>query len=96
MKPITLTHLDLTIDLAAHRVVKDETVAVEFAAEPGSLMSLEGPNRYAPGDALITGATGERWVVSRDRFDAKYVAHDGVTQGHACEADARSVFNRAF
>jgi hypothetical protein len=32
---------------------------------------------------LITGATGERWVVSRDRFDAKYVAHDGVPHGHA-------------
>ncbi|MFX5743134.1 PGDYG domain-containing protein, partial [Acinetobacter baumannii] len=24
-------------------------------------MSLEGPNRYAPGDALITGSTGDRW-----------------------------------
>ena len=83
MTPINLTQLDLTADPAAHNVVKDETVAVQFAEQPGSLMSLEGPNRYAPGDALITGATGERWVVSRDRFDAKYVAHDGVTHGHA-------------
>jgi len=83
MTPNTLTRLDLTSDPAARRVVKDETVAVEFAQEPGSLMSLEGPNRYAPGDALITGATGERWVVSRDRFDAKYVAHEGLTHGDA-------------
>ena len=83
MTPITLTHLDLTTDPTAQPVVKDETVAVQFAEESGSLMSLEGPNRYAPDDALITGATGERWVVSRDRFDAKYVAHGGVTHGHA-------------
>lgn len=83
MTSIVLTHLDLHADPAAHRVVKDETVEVRFAQEPGSLMSLEGPNRFAPGDALITGATGERWVVSRDRFDAKYVACEGITQGHA-------------
>ncbi|KLU20921.1 hypothetical protein EOS_38835 [Caballeronia mineralivorans PML1(12)] len=83
MTPISLTRLDLTSDPAARRVVKDETVTVEFAREAGSLMSLEGPNRYGPGDALITGATGERWVVSRDRFDAKYVAHDGVAHGDA-------------
>ncbi len=69
-----LSNLDLVTDPAAHRVVKDETVAVEFAAAAGELMSLEGPNRYAPGDAMITGATGDRWVVSRERFDAKYVA----------------------
>jgi hypothetical protein len=83
MTSITLTHLDLASDPAAQRVVKDETVDVQFAQEAGSLMSLEGPNRYAPGDALITGATGERWVVSRDRFDAKYVLHEGVTPGSA-------------
>ena len=76
-----LTQLDLSTDPAATRVVKDEAVAVEFAAAPGELMSLEGPNRYQPGDALITGATGERWVVSRERFDAKYLPQPGVAQG---------------
>jgi hypothetical protein len=69
---IELHALDLAADAGAMRVVKDETVAVEFAAVAGELMSLEGPNRYAQGDALITGASGERWVVSRVRFDAKY------------------------
>ena len=39
-------------------------------------MSLEGPNRYVAGDALITGSTGDRWVVSRARFDAKYLPAD--------------------
>jgi hypothetical protein len=67
---IELKNLDLRSDAAAQRVVKDETVLVEFAAGAGELMSLEGPNRYAPRDALVTGSTGDRWVVSRD---AKYV-----------------------
>jgi len=73
---IELTHLDLRSDPAAQRVVKDETVTVEFAATAGELMSLEGPNRHAPGDALVTGSGGERWVVSRERFDPKYVVAD--------------------
>jgi len=72
----TLQHVDLRTDPAARPFVKDETVQVDFAAQPGELMSLEGPNRYAPGDALITGSTGDRWVVSRERFDAKYLPAD--------------------
>ncbi|CAD6521117.1 hypothetical protein LMG28727_01560 [Paraburkholderia kirstenboschensis] len=79
-----LKNLDLHDDAAARRVVKDETVNVEFAATQGELMSLEGPNRYLPGDALITGSTGDRWVVSRERFDAKYVPADAAhTHGEA-------------
>lgn len=76
---IELTNLDLRTDPLAQRVVKDETVTVEFAAGVGELMSLEGPNRYQAGDALISGSTGERWVVSRDRFDAKYTPADRAT-----------------
>ncbi|WP_296224291.1 PGDYG domain-containing protein [Ralstonia sp. UBA689] len=72
----TLQHVDLRTDPAARPFVKDETVHVDFATQAGELMSLEGPNRYAPGDALITGSTGDRWVVSRVRFDAKYVPAD--------------------
>jgi len=79
-----LKNFDLRDDPAARRVVKDETVNVEFAATHGELMSLEGPNRYLPGDALITGSTGDRWVVSRERFDAKYVPADAAhTHGEA-------------
>ncbi|CAB3808227.1 PGDYG domain-containing protein [Paraburkholderia fynbosensis] len=73
-----LKNLDLRTDALARRVVKDETVSVEFAAAEGELMSLEGPNRYGRGDALITGSTGERWVVSRERFDAKYLPTDAA------------------
>ncbi|WP_371234395.1 PGDYG domain-containing protein [Pseudomonas sp. QE6] len=75
---LELTQLDLSSDSAAQRVVKDETVTVEFATAPGELMSLEGPNRYAPGDAIITSAAGERWVVSRERFDPKYLPADAL------------------
>ncbi|MDN7745655.1 PGDYG domain-containing protein [Burkholderia multivorans] len=73
---LELKHLDLRTDPQARRVVKDETVTVAFADAAGELMSLEGPNRYVAGDALITGSTGDRWVVSRARFDAKYVPAD--------------------
>ncbi|AZG12763.1 PGDYG domain-containing protein [Cupriavidus pauculus] len=70
----TLQDIDLRHDPAARWYVKDETVQVTFAAEPGELASREGPNRYRVADAIVTGATGDRWVVSRDRFDARYVA----------------------
>jgi hypothetical protein len=76
-----LSSLDLTTDPAARRVVKDETVMVEFASAAGELMSLEGPNRYAPGDAIITGSSGERWVVSRARFDDKYLPEGAHAHG---------------
>ncbi|KXV14659.1 hypothetical protein CR51_03915 [Caballeronia megalochromosomata] len=78
-----LSQLDLATDPAARRVVKDEAVSVEFAAAAGELMSLEGPNRYARGDAIVGGASGERWVVSRERFDAKYVPEGGIAHGEA-------------
>ncbi|MDR5854604.1 PGDYG domain-containing protein [Caballeronia sp. LZ062] len=78
---LKLSQPDLAADPAARRVVKDEAVAVEFAAATGELMSLEGPNRYATGDAIVTGASGERWVVSRERFDAKYAPEGGIAHG---------------
>ncbi len=62
----------LTTDSGACWVVKDEVVSVDFAALPGTLQSAVGVNRYATGDALLTCSTGDRWCVSRDRFDAKY------------------------
>jgi uncharacterized protein (DUF2237 family) len=63
---------DLGTDPGARPAVKDETVQVEFAAEAGEVASAVGRNRYQRGDALITGSTGDRWCVSRERFDAKY------------------------
>lgn len=67
-----LTHIDLRTDPAAAPYQKHEVVQVAFATAAGELISLEGPNRYQPGDAIVTGSTGDRWVVSRERFDARY------------------------
>ena len=78
-----LENPDLDLDPAASWAVKDEVVTVEFAAAAGELSSAVGLNRYAAGDALLTGSTGDRWCVSRDRFDAKYQAEASVTPGAA-------------
>jgi hypothetical protein len=71
---LELTAIDLAIDPLAAGYIKTEIVSVSFALEDGELISAEGPNRYRIGDALITGSTGTRWSVSRDRFAAKYEA----------------------
>jgi hypothetical protein len=76
-----LTQIDLTSDATARRYVKDEVVTVIFAKEVGSVTSREGENRFAIGDALITGSTGDRWSVSRARFDAKYTPVPPLTHG---------------
>jgi hypothetical protein len=70
---LELKNIDLTQDTLAALFVKDELVDVIFAKAPGELASRVGPNRFEAGDALITGSTGDRWSVSRDRFDAKYL-----------------------
>lgn len=69
---LELRDIDLTVDPLAARYVKSEIVSVEFARQAGELMSLEGPNRYRIGDAIVTGVTGTRWSVARERFEDKY------------------------
>jgi hypothetical protein len=78
-----LENPDLSADPQARPAVKDETVQVEFAATAGELTSAVGSNRYQRGDALITGSTGDRWCVSRERFDAKYDPEGALTAGSA-------------
>ena len=68
-----LRDVDLRMHPAARVYVKQETVDVAFAAGPGRLGSSVGANHYRAGDALLTGADGDRWSVSRERFDAGYV-----------------------
>jgi len=77
-----LEDLDLTGNIHAVWAVKDELVMVEFALAAGTLESAVGTNRYAVGDALITGTTGDRWCVSADRFEAKYTAEAPTQSGH--------------
>jgi hypothetical protein len=80
---LKLENPDLTADGGARWVVKDEVVSVEFAETAGTLESAVGLNRYCAGDALLTGSTGDRWCVSRDRFDAKYYLVAPATPGPA-------------
>ncbi len=56
-------------------------VNVTFAAGAGVLHTLEGLVAYEQGDALLTGTTGERWPVPRQRFLASYLPAPGTTSG---------------
>lgn len=88
---LELKKIDLTSDPAAHHFIKTEVVQVVFASEPGELASLEGPNKYQIGDAIITGSTGDRWSVDRHRFDAKYQAVAPTQEGQDGAYTARPV-----
>lgn len=88
---LELKDIDLTRDSLASAYVKTEVVQVNFAREAGELISLEGPNRYAIGDAVITGSTGTRWSVTRDRFEAKYVPVQPTRQGEDGSYQARPI-----
>lgn len=54
---------------------------VEFAITPGTIFTLEGEVPYQSGDALMTGVSGERWPISRVRFDSTYDAAPPTIQG---------------
>ncbi|RLJ65284.1 PGDYG domain-containing protein [Sulfurisoma sediminicola] len=88
---LELADIDLSTDPAAHRYVKHELVDVVFATHDGELISREGPNRYLAGDALITGSTGDRWSVSRGRFDEKYQAVPPLGHGDVGRYQARPI-----
>ena len=76
-----LQHVDLRADTMAADYVKREAVQVTFARAAGAVMSREGANQYGAGDAIITGSTGDRWSVSRGRFDARYQAVPPTVDG---------------
>jgi hypothetical protein len=80
---LELKDIDLRSDPASNYYVKNEVVQVTFAKSDGELVSPEGANHYRAGDALIIGSTGNRWSVSRDRFDAKYEPLSRLKHGEA-------------
>lgn len=47
-------------------------VAVEMAQCSGQLKTLEGLVAFDTGDAILTGAKGERWPIRRKTFEANY------------------------
>ena len=91
MRVMHLADMDLGADAAAARFIKTEIVHVAFAQVAGELTSLEGPNKYQVGDALITGCTGDCWSVDRCRFDAKYQAVAPTIDGQDGAYTARPV-----
>lgn len=88
---LQLKNIDLTRDAAAALFVKDEVVDVVFSTMAGELISREGPNRFAAGDALVAGSTGDRWSVSRSRFDARYIPVAPTKAGEDGRYQARPV-----
>jgi hypothetical protein len=54
---------------------------IVFATRPGTIDTAEGPVRHRKGDAIITGAEGERWPASRSYVDARYIPVDGGQMG---------------
>jgi hypothetical protein len=50
----------------------EREVSVRFAAKPSILQTTEGEVHVKTGDAVITGAHGEHWRVSRNHFPDKY------------------------
>lgn len=82
-KPTPAWPCDLSRQPGAFRTrVRPITVEVRFAMQAGRIQTLEGSVAYAPGDALITGTTGESWPVPRARFDAGYHPAPGTERGH--------------
>lgn len=58
-------------------------VEVRFAETDCAVQTREGVVHARPGDALLTGAAGERWRVSRRHFADKYAPLDPSAAGAA-------------
>jgi hypothetical protein len=78
-------------DNQAHAYIKVETVRVYFAFNAGLLISRVGPNHFVVGDAIVSAADGEKWVVSRRRFDEKYFPVAPTQTGQPGTYDAKKL-----
>jgi len=50
----------------------EREIQVQFTSVPCTVQTSEGLVHARPGDAILTGAAGERWRVSREHFAEKY------------------------
>lgn len=62
-------------------VKKSIPVQVRFAAQAGTLHTLEGPVPYVAGDALLQGPQQEMWPVAYDYFSKVYAPASGQPMG---------------
>lgn len=83
--------IDLQHDAEAKAYVKTETVEVKFATDTGVLTRRVGPNHFVAGDAIVNATDGEIWVVSRQRFDEKYLPVLPTVVGQAGHYEAKKV-----
>lgn len=56
-------------------------VVVTFSTSVGTLATLEGLVLYEKGDALVTGAVGEKWPIRRATFETTYEPCEGQLMG---------------
>jgi hypothetical protein len=90
-KMVELNDVDLRADPDAASYIKTEVVDVQFALQDGELLSLEGPNRYRAGDALVSAQGGNRWSVARERFEHKYQPVPPTAMGQDGAYQARPI-----
>ena len=56
---------------------------VTFATEPGLCETREGPVRHEAGDAIVQGALGEIWPITRAKFIENYEPVEAVQMGES-------------
>ncbi len=83
--------VSLDLDPLAAAYVKSEVVAVVFAIDAGVLTSREGPNHFTVSDALVTSSTGDRWSVTRERFESRYAPVAPLVMGRDGDYLARAI-----
>jgi hypothetical protein len=72
-------------EVPAHVIARKlaREIDVRFAEEACIVRTAEGAVRAKPGDAILTGTSGEHWRVSRSHFSDKYTAVAPTVDGKA-------------
>ena len=72
-------------DVPAHVIARKlaREIDVRFADEGCIVRTAEGAVRAKPGDAILTGTSGEHWRVSRSHFSDKYTPVAPTVDGSA-------------
>ena len=72
-------------DAPAHMIARKlaREIDVHFAEEGCIVHTAEGAVRAKPGDAILTGTSGEHWRVSRSHFADKYTPVPPTVEGES-------------
>jgi hypothetical protein len=72
-------------DVPSHVIARklERVIDVRFAEEGCIVRTAEGAVRAKPGDAILTGTSGENWRVSRPHFSDKYTPVAPTVEGSA-------------